>query len=443
MRINFFTPLPPATTDIARCVERSVRPLVEAFEVTFWTDAEKVDPAFLRIARVRRFHPDRMDWRELNYADFNVYNIGNDPSFHAGIALVARRAPGIVILHDACVHELVHGTLQRTASPAENYLALLSRIGPQALEDGRTVVEGRALLQSISAKYPLADWVCEGALGIVTHNPEALRAALPSCAAPVLETPLPWLPLSDLPAPAMRERGRGPLEMVVCGFLNSPNRRLPETLEALAAFPRRGEILLHIAGRVKEEKALRSRIAELGLSRSVKLHGYLSERELGDLLGNVHLAVNLRWPSMGEASGSQLRFWNHSLPTIATATGWYAAQPAGTLHLVRPECEREDLHAHWSAALDDYAGFARAGLAGRALLAEKHSAEGFAAALADFLPTVNEFRKTAFAPVLARRAGLAGASLGIGPEALQILAKSAGKEIAALAGSPGGVESHP
>jgi glycosyltransferase involved in cell wall biosynthesis len=434
MRINFFTPLPPAATDIARCVERSVRALVEAFDVTFWTDAEKVDPAFTKIAKVRRFRPDRMDWRDVNYADWNVYNIGNDPSFHAAIALVARRAPGIVILHDACVHELVHGTLQRTASPSENYLVLLSRIGPQAVEDGRAVAEGRVLLQSISAKYPLADWICEGALGIVTHNPAALRAALPNCAVPVLETPLPWLPLDELPASAIHAREGGPLEMVVCGFLNSPNRRLPETLEAIAAFPRRSEILLHIAGRVKEEKRLRKRIAELGLSRNVKLHGYLSEKALTGLLGRVHLAVNLRWPSMGEASGSQLRFWNHCLPTIATATGWYADQPAGTLHLVRPECERDDLHEHWNKALEDYPSFARAGLAGRALLAKRHSSEGFAQALAAFFPVVNEARSRAFAPILARRAGLAAASLGIGPDALKILAERVGFEIATLAG---------
>ncbi|HNX04785.1 MAG TPA: hypothetical protein PKI32_04750, partial [Opitutales bacterium] len=202
----------------------------------------------------------------------------------------------------------------------------------------------------------------------------------------------------------------------------------------LAAFPDKERILLHIAGRVKDKEALDRKIGALGLKGIVKLHGYLSESALAQLLDRAHLSVNLRWPSMGEASGSQLRFWNHSLPTIATATGWYAAQPEGTLHLVRPEYEREDLHRLWKAALDDYSAFAQTGFAGRKLLESRHSAEVFAAALSDFLPTVAAYRSRAFAPVLAERAGAAASAFGLEAGALDLLSHSTGRAIADLAG---------
>jgi hypothetical protein len=174
--------------------------------------------------------------------------------------------------------------------------------------------------------------------------------------------------------------------MLVCGFLNSPSRRLDEILDALAAFPRRDELLLHVAGHVKDGAALAGRIGKLRLARNVRLHGYLSERRLRSLMERSHLALNLRWPSAGEASGAQLRFWNHSLPTIVTRTGWYARQPEDCLLWVSPEREAEDLHRHWAAALDDYDSLAVTGLRGRQFLEEHHGAELFADALTDFLP---------------------------------------------------------
>src|SRR5690606_30437605 len=112
-------------------------------------------------------------------------------------------------------------------------------------------------------------------------------------------------------------------------------------------------------------KPLKQRIAELGIKDSVKLHGYLSEPALEALLNKAHLAINLRYPSRGEASGAQLRFWNHSLPTVVTNTGWYSRlDPAAVVH-IDPEHEQAELQAQINRALDDYPSFREIGLRGR------------------------------------------------------------------------------
>jgi len=432
MKLNFFTPLPPAESDVAKCVARFLPVLVERAKVTLWTNGP-TDREVRRLCEVRRFDPGSTDWRPLNYADFNVYNIGNDARFHADIVEIAHSCPGVIIMHDACVHELMKAVLERGGGN-EHYLAVMRREGPEGVEAAKSVVAGRIRIDEIARRFPMAKWALAGAIGAVSHNAAALGDAAPNLAIPILDAPLPWLPRKSIPPVLIRERGKGRLEMAICGFLNSPSRRLNEVLEALAAFPRRDAILLHIAGRVADDKALEGKIAALGLGRNVKLHGFLSENALKKLLDRAHLAMNLRWPSVGEASGAQLRFWNHSLPTIATRTAWYAAQPEGSLQLVDPLREREDLHRFWDAALDDYPAFAAVGPKGRAVLEERHGAEVFVEALLDFLPAAARYRSTAFVDGLASRAGNAIGRAGMQGETAQLAATNAARAIAEMAG---------
>jgi glycosyltransferase involved in cell wall biosynthesis len=432
MKVNFFTPLPPAASDVAQCAARCMDSLAERFEVTFWTDA-RVDRDMRRRARVRAYDPASIDVREINHADLNLYSVGNDPAFHASVMQVALRVPGVVILHDVCVHELMHGTMRRGPASVDRYLETLRACGEEALADGRRVVEGSLNIQRAASRNPVTWWALQGALGVVSHNADFLLGAMPRLDIPLLDTPLPWLPAARMAAPRARTLD-GRLELVICGFLNSPNRRLAETLEALASYPRKDRVLLHIAGRVKDRAGLESQIRSLGLGGNVRLHGFLSERDLGALLDRSHMAVNLRWPSVGEASGSQLRFWNHSLPSVATRTGWYARQPEGVLMYAGPDDERGGLHAAWDAALDEYPALVRMGLAGRALLEERHDAGVFARALEDFMPSVERHRARAFVPCLAKSAGEAIASLGVGDGASRIMADTASLRIFELAG---------
>jgi len=439
MKLNLFTPLPPAKTDVAQCVARMLPALSARFDLTLWTDQERVDRRVGKLVRVRRFRASDMDWRELNYSDFTLYNVGNDVRFHASIMEVAFRFPGLIIMHDVCVHELAYATLERSPARRARYMELLKRCGADAVSDGRAFLDGRAALRDVAQRNPLAWWPLQGALGAISHNAPALRDALPDgLDIPLLAAPLPWLPRAEMAVPLRRTFTRGgKLEMLVCGFLNSPGRRLHEILDALSSFPRRDALRLHVAGHVKDAAALKERIRELGLAGCVRLHGYLSERRLRALMERSHLALNLRWPSSGEASGAQLRFWNHSLPTIVTRTGWYARQPENCLLWAAPERETDDLHRHWASALDDYDALAETGLRGRRFLEERHGAESFADALADFLPAVDAYRSRAFVGPLAGRAGLALGRLGIGADAGEMLAASAARAAASIAGIRG------
>jgi len=105
--------------------------------------------------------------------------------------------------------------------------------------------------------------------------------------------------------------------------------------------------------------------------------------DLSAALRRADLAINLRYPSMGEASGSQLRIWDAGLPALVTRTGWYAGLPDGTVFFVEPEDEVATLRKNLRAACRDFAPFRRAGQRGRAILEQRHRPDDYARGLLD------------------------------------------------------------
>src|SRR5205823_5114350 len=116
---------------------------------------------------------------------------------------------------------------------------------------------------------------------------------------------------------------------------------------------------LHMYGSLADEYNLRSAIRRYALDRLVTIHGYVPS--LDQAIADADLAINLRFPSMGEASLSQLQIWDHALPSIVTRTGWYATLSPDTVLFVDVEREIEDLKRHITAFADDPEAFAKLG----------------------------------------------------------------------------------
>ena len=123
-------------------------------------------------------------------------------------------------------------------------------------------------------------------------------------------------------------------------------------------------------------------------------------------MAKADLAVNLRYPTMGEASISQLRIWAHALPTLVTRIGWYGSLPENVVAHVRPEHETLDIEEHLNAFLAEPDRFAQMGEQGRRLLAEQHSPEAYVEAVLDLAVQAQQFRPRAVAYKMAERVGI-------------------------------------
>lgn len=412
MKLNWFSPLPPASTDIAHYTTRVLAALCERAEVVLWTDRREWDGALSKHAQVRFFEPAHIAWEELNRADMSIYHIGNNPLFHGAIWQISRQHPGIVVLHDERLHHFFDGLYRVQWRDLPSYLAVMEEYyGEEGRRAGEACFRSDARnIDEMAERYPLTSLALENALGVVAHTRATYEKLAKENRWPIAYLPLPFSagPNANEENPPSRisnKNDASTYRLVVFGYLGR-NRRLEQLLEALASFPSKERFRLDIYGQVLiDQRHLRARLRSLGLKHLVTLHGYVPEEELDEALAHSHLAINLRYPTMGEASGSQLRIWKHALPSLVSRVGWYSTLPAEAVAFVEPEREVTDIQKHLKAFLDDPARFCAMGEAGRRVLVEQHAPELYAQAIVDFVSHTQSLSPRLLSSQLAARAG--------------------------------------
>jgi glycosyltransferase involved in cell wall biosynthesis len=137
------------------------------------------------------------------------------------------------------------------------------------------------------------------------------------------------------------------------GFLNM-NKRIPELLRAFAAFraDRPGARLL-LVGAAGERFDVQRRLERLGLTDGVERLDYVPEERLWSLMAACDVLVNLRYPTMGETSGSAIRAMSLGKPLVVSDVGWFAELPDDVaLKVPVDEHEVEVLRAALEIAAD-------------------------------------------------------------------------------------------
>lgn len=406
MKLSWFTPLPPAHTEIGNVSARMLPALASAFDLEVYSENHDWDRALGSVCPVLDLDAASLDWRRLNLHGWPVYHIGNNIHFHGEIIQAARRCPGIVVLHDLALHEtLLNLCLRKGGGRAAYFEILLRHGGEEAVEVGKAFLDERKIdTNELSVRFPLFEHVVENAAGVITHNP--LNAAhIRGCTgAPVLYAPLPFLEGDQMAAPILREPRPpdDPYRILIFGFLGGSNRRLRPFLEALAKCSRRDRFTVTLAGKYPE-KEVRQWVRELGLEPRTRLRGFIDDEELDRLLTEADLVPNLRWPSRGESSGTLLRIWNFSLPALVTDTAFYSTLPRDCVAFVDAHREEADLIRHLEAFASDPRPYFAQGQAGRRFLAERHSASAFVASLRDFLPAVRDWQGALYPQLMGRR----------------------------------------
>lgn len=427
MKLNIFSPLPPVFSDVANYTMRVATALRTMADVTLWT-AQAQPPEVPDGFAVQMFEPGRVPWKLLNDADLNIYNLGNNASYHQAIFDVARQAPGLLVLHDSRLQHFFARYSETPGADRAFYLDCMRRFhGPEALADAEAFLAGAIGIDTLVDRYPLTLAALDTALAAIIHNPADGAALAGQTRTPVFVLPLPY------PAgPTRLPRPPGQvLRLVIFGFIGL-NRRLDSILEALAGISDHA-IRLDIYGKLEEAERIEAQIAGYDLADRVHCHGYVPEAELDAALAAADLAFNLRFPTMGEASGSQMRIWNAALPSLVTRIGWYAELPQDAVFFVEPGHEVEMIRVHLAGLRSDPERYLQAGARGRAVLVERHDPTRYAAALLSAMAQIDTLHARHQAIGLSRTAaahlldmtGVAGVELGAGQVADAISALTA------------------
>ncbi|HLH17273.1 MAG TPA: methyltransferase domain-containing protein [Bryobacteraceae bacterium] len=323
MRVGLFTPLPPARSGIADYSEALIGPLGHRVELEVVSRADQpYDPA---------------RW------DAAVYQIGNN-GWHDFVYEAALRHPGVVVMHEANLHHLITDLTIRRG----DWDAYVRECEYQGGAAARAFAE-RVRKLEVGPDYeglPMTRRVLEKARGVIVHSrflEEEIRRS--GYTGPLAVIPHgAWIPEAD------RNGFRGRLGLDeftplvgIFGFLK-PYKRIAESLRAfrrlLRVVPNARMILV---GEPHPELPLEGHIRSMGLSAAVRVLGFTPIEDFVGYIAACDIVLNLRFPTVGESSGTLLRALGLGKAVLVSEVGSFQEFPEDVCLRVPPGAGEEDL----------------------------------------------------------------------------------------------------
>ncbi len=283
----------------------------------------------------RPFDPSRFD--------IALYHLGNNPH-HGFVYEAALRHPGVVVMHESNLHHLIADlTIRR--DDWDGYLrACEYEGGPEALAYARRV---RAL--EVGPDYEglrMTRRVLESARGIVVHSQfmvDEMHGA--GFRGPVARIPHgAWIPKAERNAWRCRLGIDESSPLIgIFGHLK-PYKRIAESLRAFRRLVRTEPAARMIMLREPHpEFPLQSLIRTLGLSAAVRVMGFTPIDDFTGYMAACDIVLNLRYPTVGESSGSLLRALGLGKAVLVSGIGAFREFPDDVCLKVPVGAGEEDL----------------------------------------------------------------------------------------------------
>jgi glycosyltransferase involved in cell wall biosynthesis len=349
VRIAYWSPLPPLRSGIADYSVELLPALARHLEIELIVpDGWRPPGPHARQLAGFAAHPER-ELPALAAAgrfDAVLYQLGNNRDYHTGIYRALLDHPGVVMLHEVVLHHLVRDLTLHAGDPAAYAAEMRYAYGLSGEAAARRSIATGVPLDPWS--YPLLERVVDRSLAILVHNDFSRRLVLASRPRTrIAVVPSPFSPGEGPPpaaAAARAELGLGQEAFVVAsfGFLTAAKR--PQVL--LRAFARlrrrlpRAELLL--VGEVSPHYDFAA-MATPELMQGVTVTGRLDLDRFLLYMAAADVAVNLRYPTAGETSGTVVRLLGMGKPVIVNRVGGFAEIPEGCCAQLDLDDGEEDL----------------------------------------------------------------------------------------------------
>jgi glycosyltransferase involved in cell wall biosynthesis len=392
MRLAYFSPLSPIRSGIAAYSEELLPHLAQRAEVDlFVDDYAPTHPLISQrfpVFPLTPFGPNR--WRY----DAAIYHLGNHRC-HEGIYRTALAYPGIVVLHDFNLFQLVGWWMTLGQGDRAGFMREMGYAqGYQGSQRAWRIVQGQEPV--IESQHPLNRRALELCLGIIVHSDHARRLIEKlSLDAPVTKIEM-GVPPTAAPTAAARAEARealgiAPDTLLLASFgMITPAKRIESVLHALAELVKiRPHSHYALVGALSPNYDPRKTIRELGLQEHVSLPGFLPFDAYQTYMTACDVAVNLRYPTAGETSASVLRLLAAGLPTIVSAVDWFNELPDAVCRKVPPgEDEAASLYKVLAQLADDAQGRRELGQQAHDYVKRRHSLAGAAEGYVSFIQAI-------------------------------------------------------
>lgn len=312
MRIAWFSPLPPTSSGIA-AYSAELLPLLARHgnEIDVFTAETAADYVWKR--------------RRTSY-DLTVYQLGN-ASWHDYMWAYVFRYPGVVVLHDAQLHQARALALTRRWVPRpHDYVEEFRANHPEApIEVTNLVIAG--LGGALYHLWPMIRLVVERARLVIVHNrllTQDLQQRFPAArfehVAMGVSDPLEHA-VSGSQLDEIRMRHGIPHDATVVAAYGgvTPEKRIDVLLRAVGSLADRYPNLhVLLVGQTADHFDVLREAERWRITDRVHLTGYVADEDLPAYLGIADFCACLRWPSNGETSASWLRCLAAGRATIIT-----------------------------------------------------------------------------------------------------------------------------
>lgn len=322
LRIAYASPWAPQRTGVADYSASLTEKLAELVELTVFTEANVPKGAECQGRPIRPLDelPSRFD-----QFDAAIYHIGNNVEFHKAIYQQAWERPGVAVIHDSNIHSFMSGAFFHSDDQELFF---------KAVEDGYGIDREDCDPDQLDMfEYPMSRAIAARSRATIVHNRWARQHldgidsvyVIPHGAASNIRTCDPGL------IARIRKRlslGSHEFVVVTMGYVNRL-KRVPIIVQAIAQLRSLGyPVRLVIGGSITDEQEwLLHQIAELDLHDAVTVTGYLTDDEFDGLIQLSNVVLNLRYPSMGESSGTMYKAMAREKPCIVSDYGQFAELP--------------------------------------------------------------------------------------------------------------------
>ena len=342
LRVAFASPLPPARTGIADYAGELLPYLAEHLDLELFTERPAEAPADLAarfpIAPLRELPAALASGRR----DLAFYQLGNSAEFHGDIYRLLLAHPGVVLLHEFVLHHLV----RELTYPAGFAEAMRYSHGATGERAARRFLAGGGPADPWT--FPLFEQAVDASLAVVVHNRETRDRVLASRPLADVSVVPHHFDATLLPGAVNRLAARAALGLPRDAFLVgtfghvTPAKRMEATLAAFARLRRElPAARLLVVGEVSPHYNFAAVLAAHG-SDGVELRGRVGLDEMLRAMVAVDVAVNLRWPSGGETSGTSMRLLGLGKPVVVSNAGSFAELPDGCCAKVEVDWTEEE-----------------------------------------------------------------------------------------------------
>ncbi|HEY1757319.1 MAG TPA: methyltransferase domain-containing protein [Bryobacteraceae bacterium] len=307
MRLAFFSPLPPVKSGIADYSAALLEPIGRMAQVDVFAHA----PA--------AFDPS-------SYGAV-LYQLGNNPH-HSFVYEAAMKHPGVVVLHEGNMHHLIADVTIRRGDWDGYMREVEISGGAEALKYAELYVRTRQ--RGPQYEIPMLRTILDSSRAVIVHSDAVAEVVREhGFEGPVGKIPHgAWIVQGDRMARRSRLGldARTPL-IGIFGFLK-PYKRIAESLRAFRRLIRVApEARLILVGEAHPELPLASMIRSMGLSGHVRHIDFAPIEEFNGYIAACDVVLNLRYPTVGESSGTLLRALGMGKAVVVSDVGSFREFP--------------------------------------------------------------------------------------------------------------------